>query len=290
MYSNGRPHGGSPPQLPSIGRQNSISKPPPSASIRGQYHNKVPDIANSPLNTALPQLPDNLQHPKPYFITQNVVFKVSDGVPPWLESFKAYEVALSNAWMSKSTLRNRFLDEFIKDSLHEEISIICSEVITERQARHQGEARISKWVNRHVVTDTVYDLVEDLAWEALWDQARKLKKPQVFQLEKSYKKGPADKHMVSVIREHYSRPLNRDTGSSLVNHSWGELVYFTHLHMQRGSLAENYAIQTIQQKIVAQVAANLMLYESIRCMENEQAQMDEYQKIETPPRKVKQTS
>ena len=52
-------------------------------------------------------------------------FKVLDGVPPWLESFKAHEVALSNAWMSNSNLRNRFLDEFIKDSLHEEISIIC---------------------------------------------------------------------------------------------------------------------------------------------------------------------
>ena len=59
--------------------------------------------------------------------------------------------------------------------------------------------------------------------------------------------------MVNILRDNYTIPLDRHSGSSLVNHSWGELLYHTHLNMQKGSLAENYAIQKIQQKIVAQV-------------------------------------
>ena len=51
--------------------------------------------------------------------------KVPDGVPPWLESIKAKEVELSNAWSGNSILRQKFLDEFIKDSLHAEISAIA---------------------------------------------------------------------------------------------------------------------------------------------------------------------
>lgn len=46
----------------------------PSASLRGKYHNKVPEIAGQPLNTLLPIFPDDSwTHPEPYYITQNVV-------------------------------------------------------------------------------------------------------------------------------------------------------------------------------------------------------------------------
>ena len=44
-----------------------------SASLRGSYHNKVPEIANQPLNTLLPILKNGEQHPEPYYITQSVV-------------------------------------------------------------------------------------------------------------------------------------------------------------------------------------------------------------------------
>ena len=59
------------PQLPSLGAD--VARPTPSASLRGKYHNKVPEIANQPLNTLLPQLKDDVVHPEPYYITQNVV-------------------------------------------------------------------------------------------------------------------------------------------------------------------------------------------------------------------------
>ena len=35
-----------------------------------------------------------------------------------------------------------------------------------------------------MVTDTVYLATEDIVWEALWDQARKLKKRQMEDLER----------------------------------------------------------------------------------------------------------
>ena len=46
-----------------------------SASLRGNYHNKVPDIAQQPLHTLLPIFKEGAgcQHPEPYYITQNVV-------------------------------------------------------------------------------------------------------------------------------------------------------------------------------------------------------------------------
>ena len=45
----------------------------PSASLRGKYHSKVPEISNQPLNTLLPILKDGAEHPQPYYVTPNVV-------------------------------------------------------------------------------------------------------------------------------------------------------------------------------------------------------------------------
>ena len=123
-----------------------------------------------------------------------------------------------------------------------------------KQTRHKGEKATIKWLNENVMTDPIYDLVEDLAWEVLWDSARKMKKKQADELERTYRNGgPIDTHMKQIIRENYSKPLNRIIGASLINHSWGELLYYTNLYMRRSSLAENYAIQKMQQKIIAQV-------------------------------------
>ena len=67
---------GSPPQLPSLGadqRSSNGESTSTSAWLRGTAHPKVPEIANQPLNTLLPILPNGAVHPQPYYITQNVV-------------------------------------------------------------------------------------------------------------------------------------------------------------------------------------------------------------------------
>ena len=74
--SGGGGGSGTPPHLPSLDVDSRSGNGPPagSASLRGQYHNRVPEISNQPLNTLLPILKDGSLHPEPYYITQNVVW------------------------------------------------------------------------------------------------------------------------------------------------------------------------------------------------------------------------
>ena len=74
--------------------------------------------------------------------------KVPDGVPPWLESIKAKEVELSNAWSGNSILRQKFLDEFIKDSLHAEISAIARYDLLLFRARNTLLMVCKDWARR----------------------------------------------------------------------------------------------------------------------------------------------
>ena len=121
-----------------------------------------------------------------------------------------------------------------------------------------------------MVTDSVYTAVENIIWEALWDQARKLKKRQIEDLERHFLgftdtssggggsgKGSTttkvDSHMLNILRENYMEPLNAHNGQSLVNKKWAELLYHTNRYMQRGSLMDNYAIRKLQEQIICQV-------------------------------------
>ena len=110
-----------------------------------------------------------------------------------------------------------------------------------------------------MVTDSVYTAVENIIWEALWDQARKLKKRQIEDLEKHFlgftdsTGSKVDSHMLNILRENYMEPLNAHNGQSLVNKKWAELLYHTNRYMQRGSLMDNYAIRKLQEQIICQV-------------------------------------
>ena len=115
-----------------------------------------------------------------------------------------------------------------------------------------------------MVTDSVYIATENIVWEALWNQARQLKKRQIEDLEKHFlgftsdsSSGGAasqvDSHMLNILRENYQQPLNTHHGQSLVNKKWAELLYHTNRYMQRGSLMDNYAIRKLQEQIIGQV-------------------------------------
>ena len=49
-----------------------------------------------------------------------------DRVPPWMESIIGAQVTLRNEWRSNEKLQQRFINEFIKDTLHAEISSIVT--------------------------------------------------------------------------------------------------------------------------------------------------------------------
>ena len=62
--------------------------------------------------------------------------------------------------------------------------------IKENQSKHKGEVKLLKWLDEHVITDQVYNIIEVVAWEALWDQAKKLRKREIDDLEAQYKSQP----------------------------------------------------------------------------------------------------
>ena len=67
------------------------------------------------------------------------------------------------------------------------------------------------------------------------------------------RKKHVDSHMLSLLRDNYTEPLNSHLGASIVNKKWSELLYHTNRYMQRGSLMENYAIRKLQEQIICQV-------------------------------------
>jgi hypothetical protein len=73
MVHGRSPVGGTTPNLPRLSAGAGTSSQTPSASLRGKFHKKVPEISNQPLNTLLPILKNGAEHPQPYYITQNVV-------------------------------------------------------------------------------------------------------------------------------------------------------------------------------------------------------------------------
>ena len=128
------------------------------------------------------------------------------------------------------------------------------------------------------MTDTVYAATMDIVWEALWDQARKLKRRETEQLEYDVgRKKNVDYHMLNVLRENYTRPLDSESGQSIVTKKWAEVLYHTNRYidvllvdcqtlmaadrryMQRGSLMENYAIRKLQEQMICQVCVLYLL-------------------------------
>ena len=102
----------------------------------------------------------------------------------------------------------------------------------------------------------MYASVEEIVWEALWDEARKLKQRDIEELDSLYRKHEVDKHTMHVLRQNYTRPIRPEAGGdTLMQNTWAELLYTLHRLMQRGSLMENYAIKTLQEQIICQVRA-----------------------------------
>ena len=74
-----------------------------------------------------------------------------------------------------------------------------------------------------MVTDTVYLATEDIVWEALWDQARKLKKRQMEDLEREMGR---KKQVDRVMQEEWEILLILLVGSSKAPTNIGEILDF----------------------------------------------------------------
>ena len=160
----------------------------------------------------------------------------------------------------------------------------------EALARNKEEAQILAWLENHVVTDVAYDQTERIVWTALWDEARKMGKEDVEELEKNLSVLPKqlelEESSMRVLRQNYTKPLSPKAGQPLLQHQWRELLYHLNKLMQRGSLVENYAIRKMQELIITQVAAKVVLDDALRFMEDEMSVLDEEERLENPPRKA----
>jgi len=158
-------------------------------------------------------------------------------------------------------------------------------------ARSQEEAQCLSYLDDHVITDEVYKICEELIWETLWDDARKVGKQKTRDLEDAYCEKEADPSVLKVLRDNYTRPVRpHPEGNTLLYCNYGELLY--HLNrcliggnvppfhapvfrlMQRGSLMENYAIKKLQEQIITQVGNPFKARRQIRVSGNEKGESD----------------
>lgn len=225
-----------------------------------------------------------MEHPKPFYVSPPIVLELEDKRQPWAEVGRGAELGLKDVWHKKEEFREAYVDEFLKDALYQEVHGICSAAATEGLARHESEKQLFAWLEENVITDEAMRLTEELAWECLWDNSRKLKKEEVKELEGLYKKKEPDPGMLSTLRNNYTTPMSAETGQSLLNYSYGELLYHSYRLMQRGSLMENYAIRKLQEQIITRVAAKVILDEAMKFMEEEMATLHEEERVDSPPR------
>lgn len=190
-------------------------------------------------------------------------------------------------WKNNGKFRDRFLDEFIKDALYLEVSGLCSGAVTGALGRNKSEAKALEWLENHVVTDVAYQMVESLAFEAMWNEARKLSRDDADDLDAEYGDREVDPAVTRVLRANYSRPAAMaapEASAVLAQCRFYELVYHLNRLMQKGSLVENYAIRKLQEQIITQVACKVVLDEALRFMEHEMSNLDEEERVDNPPR------
>ncbi|XP_059092890.1 uncharacterized protein LOC131888121 [Tigriopus californicus] len=272
-----------PPHLPSLDVETN-GNGSHSASLRGSHHSRVPEIPNQPLNTLLPQLDNDTEHPLAYYVTQNVVLKLADDRPPWLSVSKSSEKGVYDFFKNNTRFQTKLIDEFVKDALFLEISGMCASIMTETESSNQEEAKINGWLESQVITDEVYHLTEKIVWETLWDTARKMEKEDVDHLHETYRNEPPDENMLQILKKRYSTPLKPEEGKPLLTNNCGEIIYHLNKMMLKGTLMENYAIRKLQDLVITQVAGKVVLDEALKFMEDHMAEIDEEERIENPPR------
>lgn len=134
---------------------------------------------------------------------------IGNETPPWLALQKSTDKNLYNFWRGNTRFQDAFIEEFIKDALYLEISGIVSgqQVVSDTfskwvyamkdgekrsslqasNSKNAAEGRIGSFLHDHVITDEVFLQIEELVWEVLWDDARKLSRDEAEDLDAIYR-------------------------------------------------------------------------------------------------------
>merc|ERR1711962_1545689 len=246
---------------------------PSGISLRGANHAKIPDIANQPLNTLLPITRDEVAHSQPYYITQSTVLQLGPDRPPWQEASQKFQT--------------KFLAEFLKDCLSQEVQTICSSYLAGAKAGVKKDRAILAWLQEEVIEPVVWEQAELSLYEELWDAARTLTESEGKPLTKIYKDKEVQGTFIHFLKDHHRKPLTLDEGKSIYSHQWGEILFHLNKIVSRASLMENYAIRRLQEQFITQVAAQVLFEEGVKYMEQEMDEIDQQERIENPPRELR---
>jgi len=258
-----------------------------SPSLRGSHHSKVPIIPTQPLNTLLPVVHHGVgPHPQPFYLTQAVVLRTGDDRPPWRKVNHKAELRLLELWDSSAGLKEKVLNELIKDSIHENINSICSGYLVSATTRIKKDRQLLMWVHENIVEPTVYDEVEQSVYEELWDTARMLTESEIKPYASAFEDRAVDETFLTFLRDHHRNKPTLDQGKSIIGRKWGEVVYHLHQIVSKASLLENYAIRKLQEQFISQIATQVLFQEGIKYMEEEMKEVDEGERIQKPPRNI----
>ena len=67
---------------------------------------------------------------------------------------------------------------------------------------------------------------------------------------------------------------------------WAEVLYQLNKIIKKASLYENYAIRRLQEQFILNIAAEVIMEETIKYMELEIEEIDQQERIENPPREI----
>jgi len=276
----------SPPQrLESLPTSTTDSRSP---SLRGSKHSKIPSITNHPLNTLLPTQSDGDKHPQPFYATQTIVVRIGDEKPGWKIANRKQGDKLLDLWNTSDRFRIKFLEELLKDCLHEQINSICSAFLVGANAKRKKDRSLLVWLQENIFEPVLYEQTEQNVYEEIFDVSRTLTESELKQYERAFADKEVDATFLTFLQDHHRRYLNNDEGKTIYNRKWGEVVYHLNKIIGKASLLENYGIRKLKEQFVYQIAGRILLSETLQYMQQETSEWDQSNRIEAPVRKVYQ--
>jgi len=257
-----------------------------SPSLRGSKHSKIPSITNHPLNSLLPVTQDGTEHPQPFYATQTVVLRFGDGKPAWKLANRQQGDKLLELWETSDRFRIKFLEELLKDSLHEQINSICSAYVVGANAKRKKDRSLLIWLQENIFEPVLYEETEHSVYQEAFDVSRTLTESEISKYERSFGDEKADETFLTFLRDHHRRYLTVDEGKTIFNRKWGEVVYNLNKIIGKASLLENYGMRKLKEQFMYQVAGQILLEQTVQYTNQETKLWDESNRIEAPVRTV----
>ena len=102
--------------------------------------------------------------------------------------FVSENVRLYEHWKADHKFQDRYLQELVREAAILDLDGLCAAAKSENEAASIVESRAMFWLEDYVVDDLAGHLSAEMAWQLLWDEARKLPKVEIEELHGEYGK------------------------------------------------------------------------------------------------------